>query len=239
MSTLNPSPLIGVFDRDSFPGLVQAVAAKRSSGQLSLEAGAQRGRLYFIQGRLAAAEFEQFNGALAFQYATNCHEGRYQFTESFVQLSQLSSDKRIHQTLEALLNLSPLITAPALVSSIPLEPLLDESQAAKQSKPSAQTRSNQPHSETVPLDAFDLDALNDQIMRPGFLDALTATFVRSAGPAGYVLFEDIAQDAGIDLRSLSPNKAVKLNAALMAQLPAAKRTPFQIASAASFEQFKP
>ncbi len=234
MDTLDSSNLIGVFDRDSFPGLLQAVAAKRLSGQLSLEAGAERAKLYFIQGRLAAAEFEQFSGALAFQYAAGCREGHYQFTEGFVQLSQLSTDKRIQQTLEALLELPPLNPL-----SVPLERLLNQSPAAEQPQRSVQNQTDRQPSEAVPLDAFDFDALNGQVMRPGYLDALTATFVRSAGPAGYVLFEDIAQDAGIDLRLLSQTKAVKLSAALLAQLPAAQRTPFQIASAAHLEQFKP
>ena len=238
MSSFDASNSIGVFGRESFPELLQAVAARRLSGQLSLEAGAQRATLYFIQGRLAAAELGQVSGALAFQYAAGCREGRYQFTESFVQLSQLSTDKRIHQTLEALLELPPLTTALA-PSSIPLERSLDKSPAAEQPAHSAQTRSDRQPSQAVALDAFDFDALNGQVMRPGYLDALMATFVRSVGPAGYVLFDDIAQDAGIDLRSLSQTKAVKLSAALLAQLPVAQRTAFQIASAAQLEQFKP
>jgi Domain of unknown function (DUF4388) len=258
MSAPSPSSFNGSFTQASLAELLQNIASRRVSGELRLQTGEQRARLHFIQGKLAAAEASDSGAETAFGQVAAWSGGRFEFVEGFVQLSQLAARNRIHQTLDSLLaKVSPVTKqTPAAPVTSPISPQAVNSNAAipgitrspgtspitSNTQPSKPVERPAPSPQPLELDVFDLDALDDldaAPMRPGFLEALTALFVRTIGPAGYVLLEDVAQDLRVDSRTMTPVQATRLIARLLTQLPGPQRGAFQHACTGYLDQFKP
>lgn len=200
------------------------------------------GNIHFIQGKLAATDFAELSGAAAFQRIATTPAGRYEFKAGFVQFSQISMEKRIHQSLESLLSAAAVIA----VQPPPAAAIESKEQPPSVSvKPEAFAAFN--------LEAFDLEALNfdnsldhDSNLESsaaklpsGFTQALLAEFVRGVGPAAYVLIEEIALDLQIDVQAMTSAQAARLIAVMLGQIPVSKRSAFQLSCSSLLAQFKP
>lgn len=242
MSTPSPLNLTGSYTGEVLSSFLREIQKQQRSGVLNLTTDQHVGSMYFIQGKLAGADFAGLAGTQAFDGIMATQAGRYEFKTGFVQFSQIGIDKRIHQTLETLLssNLERTVQSPQTF----------DAQFQEAAKPLS--------SEASPvasfnLEAFDLDALDHDesptdgseheppaaTMAPGFLRALTSEFMRGVGPAGYVLIEEIATELQIDLQAMTSGQALGLTKAMLSQLPVNKRNAFQSSCSSFLEQFKP
>ena len=205
------------------------------------------GNIHFIQGKLAATDFAEQSGAAAFQRIATTPAGRYEFKAGFVQFSQISMEKRIHQSLESLLSAAAVIA----VQPPPA--------AAIESKEQPPSVSAEPEAlAAFNLEAFDLEALDLEALDldnsldhdsnlessaaklpSGFTQALLAEFVRGVGPAAYVLIEEIALDLQIDVQAMTSAQAARLIAVMLGQIPVSKRSAFQLSCSSLLAQFKP
>jgi len=200
------------------------------------------GNIHFIQGKLAATDFAELSGAAAFQRIATTPAGRYEFKAGFVQFSQISMEKRIHQSLESLLSAAAVIAVqppPAAAAEFKEQP------PSVSVKPEALAAFNL---EAFDLEALDLDNSLDHdsdlessvaTLPSGFTQALLAEFVRGVGPAAYVLIEEIALDLQIDLRAMTSAQAARLIAVMLGQIPVSKRSAFQFSCSSLLAQFKP
>jgi Domain of unknown function (DUF4388) len=249
----NPSSFNGSFTPASFAALMRDTAARRLSGRLRLEGSAGQGSLSFIQGKLVAAQTNHVEGEAAYAELLSW-SGQFAFVEAFVKLSELPVRSRISAGFDAA---GPRV-APASIPSSPLtapspgtvqDPVRDGAAPISVTPSSIHTPPSVPTPRAdIPieneLDIFELGAFepepaNEPSLKPGFVNAVTALFVRNVGPAGYVVLEDVAQDAGVALNAVPPKKALTLIAALTQHIPSSARAAFQSACMAYLEQFKP
>ncbi len=231
MSAPFPPNTSGSYTRESLSQLLREIQATQLSGVLQMMVSDHAATMQFIQGKLVSADLAELGGELAFQGILASQGGAYEFKAGFVQFSQIGMNKRIYASLESLLSTSEVQSLNGSKSvSTGVKPLADFN-----------------------LEAFDLDALSDdnapdspadvrlsaQRMPAGFLKALLSEFVRSVGPAGYVLIEEIAVELRLDLQAMTPAQATRLTAMMVGQVPVSKRNAFQSSCAGFLEQFKP